>query len=135
MKHNNTNTVNDIFKDIYEYTIDNYKNVDDFRSDLMKHGNIHGCISEILMDMDTQLIFHWETTELFDEFEDECNDWLRELGFKPWEIFPVNSKHDKNVVIWAMFEEYVANMETERNKQNARRKEKTQRLRNTSTTA
>ena len=87
MKYNNANTVNDIFKDIYEYTIDNYKDVDDFRSDLMKHGNIHGCISEILMDMDTQLIFHWETTELFDEFEDECNDWLRELGFKPWEIF------------------------------------------------
>ena len=118
MKYNNANTVNDIFKDIYEYTIDNYKNVDDFRSDLMKHGNIHGCISEILMDMDTQLIFHWETTELFDEFEDECNDWLRELGSKPWEIFPdwdfaVNSKHNKNIVIWAMFEEYVANMETE----------------------
>ena len=118
MKYNNANTVNDIFKDIYEYTIDNYKNVDDFRSDLMKHGNIHGCISEILMDMDTQLIFHWETTELFDEFEDECNDWLRELGFKPWEIFPdwdfaVNSKHNKNIVIWAMFEEYVANMEME----------------------
>ena len=118
MKYNNANTVNDIFKDIYEHTIDNYKNVDDFRSDLMKHGNIHGCISEILMDMDTQLIFHWETTELFDEFEDECNDWLRGLGFKPWEIFPdwdfaVNSKHNKNIVIWAIFEEYVANMETE----------------------
>ena len=118
MKYNNANTVNDIFKDIYEYTIDNYKNVDDFRSDLMKHGNIHDCISEILMDMDTQLIFHWETTELFDEFEYECNDWLRQLGFKPWEKFPdwdfaVNSKHNKNIVIWAMFEEYVANMETE----------------------
>ena len=118
MKNNNANTVNDIFKDIYEHTIDNYKNVDDFRSDLMKHGNIHGCISEILMDMDTQLIFHWETTELFDEFEDECNDWLMQLGFKPWEKFPdwdfaVNSKHNKNIVIWAMFEEYVANMETE----------------------
>ena len=118
MKYNNANTVNDIFKDIYEYTIDNYKNADDFRSDLMKHGNIHGCISEILMDMDTQLIFHWETTELFDKFEDECNDWFRELGFKPWEVFPdwdfaINSKHNKNIVIWAMFEEYVANMETE----------------------
>ena len=107
MKHNNANTISDAFEDIYESNIEDYENAEDFRFDLMKYGCISGIVSG--------LIYFYETSELFDEFEDECNDWLDELGLKPWEIFPnweiyINSACNKNIVIWAMFEEYVANL-------------------------
>ena len=107
MKYNNANTINDAFKDIYESNIEDYENAEAFQFYLMKHGCVSGMVDG--------LIYFWETSELFDEFEDECDDWLDELGLKPWEIFPdwdfaVNSKHNKNIVIWAMFEEYVANL-------------------------
>ena len=107
MEYNNANTINDAFKDIYESNIEDYENAEDFQFYLMKHGCVSGMVDG--------LIYFWETSELFDEFEDECDDWLDELGLKPWEIFPnwdvaINSEYNKNTVIWAMFEEYVANL-------------------------
>ena len=132
MKYDNMETIHEAFNDIYESAIEDYDNKEEFDEDLAKHGCISGIVGG--------LIYFWETTELFDNFEDECNEWLEELtketGLNPFELFhnwdvAINSEHNKNTVIWAMFEEYVANMETEQDcieteriKQNARRKEK-----------
>ena len=107
-------TIHDAFNDIYESEIEDYDNKEDFNEDLAKHGCISGIVGG--------LAFFNQTTELFDNFEDECNDWLEELtegtGLNPFELFPgwdvaINSEHNKNTVIWTMFEEYVATMETE----------------------
>ena len=114
MKYDNMKTIHDAFNDIYESEIEDYDNKEDFNEDLAKHGCISGIVG--------CLAFFNQTTELFDNFEDECNDWLEELtegtGLNPFELFPdwdvaINSEHNKNTVILAMFEEYVAKMETE----------------------
>ena len=114
MKYDNMKTIHEAFNDIYESEIEDYDNKEDFNEDLAKHGCISGIVGG--------LAFFNQTSELFDNFEDECNDWLEELtegtGLNPFELFKnwdvaINSEHNKNTVIWAMFEEYVATMETE----------------------
>ena len=107
-------TIHEAFNDIYESEIEDYDNKEDFNEDLAKHGCISGIVGG--------LAFFNQTTELFDNFEDECNDWLEELteetGLNPFELFQnwdvaINSAYNKNIIIWAMFEEYVAKMKTE----------------------
>ena len=107
-------TIHEAFNDIYESEIEDYDNKEDFNEDLAKHGCISGIVGG--------LAFFNQTTELFDNFEDECNDWLEELteetGLNPFELFQnwdvaINSDYNKNIIIWAMFEEYVAKMKTE----------------------
>ena len=114
MKYDNMKTIHEAFNDIYESEIEDYDNKEDFNEDLAKHGCIYGIVGG--------LAFFNQTTELFDNFEDECNDWLEELteetGLNPFELFQnwdvaINSAYNKNIIIWAMFEEYVAKMETE----------------------
>lgn len=109
MEYNNMNTIREAFEDIYESAVEDYDTKEEFDEDLAKHGCISGIVGG--------LIYYWETTELFDNFKDECNDWLENLkeetGLNPWDLFDdwniaINSEQNKNTVIWAMFEEYVA---------------------------
>ena len=113
MKYDNMETIRDAFNEIYESVVEGYDSKEEFDEYLAKYG----CISGV-----GGLIYYWETTELFDNFEDECNDWLEDLkeetGLNPWDLFSnweiaINSQYNKNTVIWAMFEEYVATMETD----------------------
>lgn len=108
MKYDNMETIRDAFEEIYESEIESYDNKEQFDEALAKYGCISGMVGE--------LVWFNQTTELFDNFEDECNDWLEELteetGMNPFELFhnwdvAINSEHNKNTVIWAMFEEYV----------------------------
>jgi hypothetical protein len=114
MKYDNMETIRDAFNEIYESEIEAYDNKEQFDEDLAKHGCISGIVGSLMCYSDT--------TELFDNFEDECNDWLEEsteeTGLNPFELFPnwdvaINSACNKNIIIWAMFEDYVATMETE----------------------
>ncbi len=101
-------TIRDAFEEIYESEIKAYDNKEQFDEVLAKHGCISGIVGS--------LMYYSDTTELFDNFEDECNDWLeestKETGMNPFELFhnwdvAINSAYNKNTVIWAMFEEYV----------------------------
>ena len=114
MKYENMETIRDAFDEIYESEVEGYDKKDQFNEDLAKHGCISGIVGS--------LMYYSDTTELFDNFEDECNDWLeestKETGMNPFELFhnwdvAINSAYNKNIVIWAMFEDYVATMETE----------------------
>ena len=118
MKYDNMETIRDAFDEIYESEIERYDNKEQFDEDLAKHGCISGIVGG--------LISYRETTELFDNFEDECNEWIADLkeetGLDPWDLFSdwdysINSQYNKNTVIWKMFEEYVATMETNQAKQ------------------
>ena len=71
MKYDNMKTIHEAFNDIYESEIEDYDNKEDFNEDLAKHGCISGIVGA--------LAFYNQTSELFDNFEDECNDWLEEL--------------------------------------------------------
>lgn len=62
-----------------------------------------------------EFVYYSETTELYDDYQEECEKWLDDLvdrtGMAPWELFPrwdyaVNSKYNKWNIITAMFEEY-----------------------------
>ena len=109
MKYDNMETIRDAFEEIYDSAVEGYDSKEKFDEDLAKHGCISGMVCG--------LIYYSDTTELFDNFEDECNDWLEELteetSLNPFELFhnwdvAINSKCNKNTVIWAMFEDYVA---------------------------
>ena len=98
------------FKEIYDANIEGYGDAEKFKSDLLQHGCVSGMVSE--------LIYYKDTVALYDEFEDECDEWLNEqieqTGLRPDQLFrdwdnSINSYLNKNIVIWAMFEEYVAN--------------------------
>ena len=100
MKYDNMKTIHHAFNDIYESEIENYDNKEDFNEDLAKHGCISGMVGG--------LVYFNQTSELFDNFEDECNDWLEELteetGLNPFELFKnwdvaINSEHNKNTEI------------------------------------
>lgn len=113
MEYDNMETIRDAFNEIYDSAVEGYDSKEVFNEYLAKYG----CVSGV-----DGLIYYWETTELFDNFEDECNEWLwnlkEETGLNPWELFSnwdysINSQYNKNTVIWAMFEEYVATTETE----------------------
>ena len=113
MKYDNMATINEAFDEIYESAVEGYTSKEEFDEYLAKYG----CVSGV-----DGLIYYSETTELFDNFEDECNDWLEDLkeetGLNPWDLFSnwevaINSQYNKNTVVWAMFEEYVATMKTD----------------------
>ena len=98
------------FIEIYNANIEHYEDAETFKSDLLQYGCISGMVSE--------LIYYKDTVALYDEFEYECEEWLYELieqtGLLPDQLFrdwdnSINSVLNKNTVIWAMFEEYVAN--------------------------
>ena len=63
----------------------------------------------------TEFVYYYETSDLYDEYSSECNEWLdekvEETGMKPWELFvdwdySINSEYNKWNVIVSMFEEY-----------------------------
>ena len=98
------------FQEIYTSNVEGYEDAEKFKSDLLQYGCVSGMISE--------LIYYKDTVALYDEFEDECDEWLEEqvnqTGLQPNKLFrdwdiAINSDLNKNTVIWAMFEEYVAN--------------------------
>ena len=98
------------FQEIYNSNIEAYEDADEFKSDLLQYGCVSGMVSE--------LIYYKDTVSLYDEFEDECIEWLNEqieqTGLRPDQLFrdwynSINSDLNKNTVIWAMFEEYVKN--------------------------
>lgn len=108
MKYDNMKTIRDAFEEIYESAVEGYDSKEKFDEDLTKHGCISGIVGG--------LVYFYQTTELFDNFEDECNEWLEDLkeetGLNPFELFrnwdvAINSAYNKNIVIWAMFEDYV----------------------------
>ena len=63
----------------------------------------------------TAFTYYSETTELYDDYDEDCEKWLDSLvdqtGMNPWELFPmwdyaVNSKFNKWTVVISMFEEF-----------------------------
>ena len=113
MKYDNMETIREAFNEIYESAVERYDSKEEFDEHLAKYG----CVSGV-----NGLVYFRETNELFDNFEDECNDWLEKLteetGLNPFELFhnwdvAINSLYNKNTVVWAMFEEYVATIETD----------------------
>ena len=113
MKYDNMKTIQEAFDGIYESAVEGYDSKEKFDEDFAKNGCISGMVGG--------LVYFYQTSELFDNFEDECNDWLEELTegtdlnpfelFKNWDV-AINSAYNKNIIIWAMFEEYVANKAT-----------------------
>ena len=98
------------FQEIYDANIEHYEDAEKFKADLLQYGCVSGMVSE--------LIYYKDTVALYDKFEDECDGWLTEqieqTGLLPEQLFrdwdhSINSVLNKNTVIWAMFEEYVAN--------------------------
>ncbi|AZA17291.1 MAG: hypothetical protein HOU59_gp26 (endogenous virus) [Lactobacillus phage ViSo-2018a] len=62
-----------------------------------------------------EFVYYSETTELYDQYKSDCDDWIyeqvEETGLKPWELFEdwdytINSDRNKFIVIAAMFEGY-----------------------------
>ena len=95
------------FQEIYDANIEDYGDAEKFKSDLLQNGCVSGMVSE--------LIYYKDTVALYDEFEDECDEWLNEqieqTGLRPDQLFryrdnSINSDLNKNIVIWAMFEEF-----------------------------
>ncbi|MGU4174322.1 DUF7222 domain-containing protein, partial [Pseudomonas aeruginosa] len=64
MKYDNMETIHEAFNEIYESAVEGYDSKEKFDEYLAKHGCISGMVDG--------LIYFWETTELFDNFEDEC---------------------------------------------------------------
>lgn len=89
-------TIKDKLQEIYNANVEGYGDAEKFKSDLLQYGCVSGMVSE--------LIYYKDTVALYDESEDECPDQL----FRDWDN-SINSDLNKNTVIWAMFEEYVAN--------------------------
>lgn len=63
----------------------------------------------------TVFVYYSETTELYDEYSSDCEEWLdeqvEETGLKPWDLFSewdyaIDSDDNKFIVVVAMFEEY-----------------------------
>lgn len=63
----------------------------------------------------TAFSYYRETTDLYDRYSPDCDEWLEDLvterGLSPWEIFSEwdispNSEINKWLVIVSMFEEY-----------------------------
>ena len=103
-------TIKDKLQEIYNANVEGYGDAEKFKSDLLQYGCVSGMVSE--------LIYYKDTVALYDEFEDECDEWLNkqieQTGLRPDQLFrdwdySINSDLNKNAVIWAMFEEYVAN--------------------------
>lgn len=76
-------------------------------------------LKEYLEDVDRygqdEFVYYSETTELYDDYQEECEKWLNDLvdrtGMAPWELFPrwdyaVNSRCNKWAIVTAMFEEH-----------------------------
>ena len=63
----------------------------------------------------TVFVYYDETTELYDEYQEDCEAWLDnlvdEMGLDPWDIFPewdyaVDSIYNKWYIVISIFEEY-----------------------------
>ena len=56
-------------------------------------------------------IYYHETTDLYDKYASDCDDWASDLGMKPWDLFgdwdlSINSEQNKWLIVTAMFEQY-----------------------------
>lgn len=70
---------------------------------------------ETVVNGQTEFVYYYETSDLYDEYSSECDEWLdekvEETGLKPWELFEdwdysINSQCNKWIVITTMFEEF-----------------------------
>lgn len=72
-------------------------------------------LEETLMCGQTAFTYYSETTDLYNRYSPDCDEWLEDLvaeqDLKPWDMFPdwdiyPDSSRNKWAVITAMFEGY-----------------------------
>lgn len=96
-----------------QYDIENEfkKMVDDATQDR----SLKEYLQEVVNYGQNEFCYYSETTNLYDEYSSDCEEWLdeqvEETGLKPWELFNdwdyiINSQYNKWNVITAMFEIY-----------------------------
>lgn len=86
---------------------------------IIKDETVDYDLKEFLSDQcqygQTVFVYYAETTDLYDKYKADCQDWLENLvsetGMKPWDIFEdwdyvPGSEVNKWIVISEMFEEY-----------------------------
>ena len=95
----------------YEIT----KEFDDIINDTVENWSLREYLEEVENYGQTEFTYYSETTEMYDKYRQDCQEWLDDLvnetGMKPWEYFnswdyDINSKENKWNVICAMFEQY-----------------------------
>ncbi len=107
------------FQEIIKEETQDY-NLKDFLNDQCRYGQ-------------TVFTYYIETTNLYDEYKEDCDKWLDNLvgetGLDPWELFPmwdytINSETNKWNVIVSMFENYcdylLEDLEQEKNRKRIR---------------
>lgn len=92
-----------------------YEEFDKIIKDATESRSLKEYLEEVDRYGQDEFVYYSETTELYDDYQEDCENWLDsqvdETGLKPWENFPkwdyaINSDDNKFIVIVAMFEEY-----------------------------
>ena len=87
----------------------------DIVDDATQDRSLEEYLQEVLNYGQNEFCYYSDTTNLYDEYKSDCDDWLynlvEETGMEPWNLFSEwdyapDSEQNKSTVIATMFENY-----------------------------